>query len=104
MDYAGPRQGRMLLIVVDAHSKWPEAQVMPTTTAARTITALREMFARYGILQQLVSDNGPQFVSQQFDQFLALNGVRHIRTAPYHPSSNGAAERLVQTIKRGIRA
>ena len=89
---------------VDAHSKWPEAKVMFTTTAACTITALREMFARYGIPLQLVSDNGPQVVSEQLAQFLALNGVQHIRTVPYHPSSNGAAERLVQTVKRGIRA
>ena len=77
---------------------------MSTTTAACTITALREMFARYGIPLQLVLDNGPQVVSEQLAQFLALNGVQHIRTVPYHPSSNGAAERLVQTVKRGIRA
>ena len=103
VDYAGPVQGKMLLIVVDAHSKWPEAQSMSTTTATHTIKALREMFARYGIPQQLVSDNGPQFISEQFAEFMAVNGIKHIRTAPYHPSSNGAAERLVQTIKRGIR-
>ena len=42
-------------------------------------------------------DNGPQFVSEELESFLRRNGVRHIHTSPYHPASNGAAERLVQT-------
>ena len=62
------------------------------------------MFARYGIPRQLVSDNGPQFTSAPFAAFLARNGVRHVRVAPYHPSSNGAAERAVQTVKNGLKA
>ena len=66
LDFAGPVGGKMLLIVTDAHSKWPEVQVMTTTTASKTIEVLREMFARYGIPEYLVSDNGPQFVSAAF--------------------------------------
>ena len=89
----------MLLIAVDAHSKWPEVQIMPGTTSTHTIAALREMFAWFGLPQQVVSDNGPQFTSEQFSHFMAVNGVKHIRTSP---SSNGAAERLVQTVKRGL--
>ncbi len=49
-----------------------------------------------------MSDNGPQFVSAEFEQFLKSNGIRHFRSAPYHPSTNGAAERLVQTFKRSF--
>ena len=55
--------GRMILVAVDAHSKWPEATVMTSTTA---ISVLREMFARNGIPKQLVSDNSPQFCSEEF--------------------------------------
>ena len=62
MDFARPFAGRMFLLVVNAHSKWPEIHIMPTTTASKTISVLREMFARYGLPQQLVSDNGPQFI------------------------------------------
>ena len=54
--------------------------------------------------QQVVSDNGPQFTSELFAHFMAVNGVKHIRTSPYHPASNGAAERLVQTAKQGLRS
>ena len=77
---------------------------MSSTTSMKTIEALREIFARYGIPHHLVSDNGPQFMSQEFAVFLAKNGMKHIRTAPYHPASNGAAERIVQPTKQGLRA
>ena len=48
----------------------------------------------------LVTDNGPCFVSEEFEIFLAKNGVKHITTAPYHPATNGLAERAVQTVKQ----
>ena len=104
VDYAGPVSGKMLLIIVDAHSKWPEVFTMSTTTSSKTITKLRETFARFGLPEQLVSDNGPQFVSEEFETFLRMNGVKHIRSSPYHPASNGAAERVVQVVKQALRA
>ena len=104
IDFAGPVEGKMLLIIVDAHSKWPEVFIMSTTTSTKTITKLRETFARFGLPEQLVSDNGPQFVPEEFETFLKMNGVKHLRSAPYHPASNGAAERVVQTVKQAIRA
>ena len=52
---------------------------MPTTTASRTISVSREMFARYGIPQQLVSDSGPQFIAEEFSMFLRFNGEKHIK-------------------------
>ena len=61
------------------------------------------MFACYGIPDTLVSDNGTNFVSQDFFQFLTENGIEHVQTAPKHPSSNGLAERAVQTVKHGIK-
>ncbi len=104
MDFAGPFMGGSYFIAVDAHSKWPEVQYMTTTTAVKTIQVLRQMFARYGIPEQLVSDNGPQFVSEEFARFMKQNGVKHIKCSPYHPSSNGQVERFVRTFKQTIRA
>jgi len=94
----------MFLIAVDAHSKWPEVIPMASTTSAKTLATLRTIFARNGLPDQVCTDNGPQFVSEDFKAFLQNNGVRHFTSAPYHPATNGLEERFVQTFKRGIKA
>ena len=104
IDFAGPFEERMFLVAVDAHSKWPEVSMMRSTTAEKTIEKLGEMFSRFGFPEQLVSDNGPQFISQEFERFLEANGVQHIRSSPYHPSTNGLAERFVQSMKHALKA
>ena len=103
IDYAGPYLGKMFLIVVDAHSKWIEAFPMNTSTTTATITKLRGLFATHGLPEIIVSDNGTNFTSWEFKEFVDRNGIRHIRTAPYHPSSNGLAERAVQTFKESLK-
>ncbi|XP_061892242.1 uncharacterized protein K02A2.6-like [Entelurus aequoreus] len=108
VDFAGPFEGHMFLVVVDAYSRWPEVQVMKTTTTEKTVQALRSMFARNGVPETLVSDNGPQFTAAEFGEFLGAflraNGVKHKRSAPFHPATNGQAERFVQTLKRSLKA
>ena len=105
IDMAGPFQGTTYLVIVDAHSKWPEVYDMRSnTTSQNTITLLRHVFATFGLPLQLVSDNGPQFTSAEFTEFLQGNGVKHIRCAPYHPSSNGLAERFIRTFKQAMKA
>ncbi|XP_043202462.1 uncharacterized protein K02A2.6-like [Amphibalanus amphitrite] len=104
IDFAGPFQGSFFLIVYDSYSRWVEAVPMRETSTESTVRVLREMFARFGLPVQVVSDNGPQLTATAFSQFLNSNGIRHIRTAPWHPSSNGAAERAVQTVKNGLKA
>ena len=96
--------GKMFLIVVDSHSKWLEVEVMSSITSEATIEKLRDLFTRYGIPQQLVSDNGSQFTSQEFTKFMKGNGIKHTLVAPYHPRSNGQAERFVQTFKQFFKA
>lgn len=76
---------------------------MASTTTEKTLEMLR-MFAQYGLPDQIVSDNGPQFSSSEFASFMKNNGVKHIRVAPYHLASNGAAERFVQTFKQSMKA
>ncbi|KAI0238488.1 hypothetical protein LSAT2_010787, partial [Lamellibrachia satsuma] len=85
IDYAGPVEGKMLLIVVDSYSKWPEVVIQNSTTSEATVNALRTIFSRGGIPHTLVSDNGPQFKSQEFKDFLDWLGVLHKPTSPYHP-------------------
>ena len=104
IDFA-EKQGQHFLIIVDAHSRWPEIVHMhKTTTTTATITALRNLFAKYGLPLQICSDNGPQFTSAEFEHFCKQNGVKHIRVAPYHAASNGMAERMVQSFKQCLTA
>ncbi len=104
IDYAGPFRGKMYFVLVDAHSKWPEVREMSEATATKTIQVLRELVAAYGLPQQIVSDNGSQFTSDEFAGFVKRNGIKHIRSSPYHPSTNGLAERFVQTFKKAMKA
>ena len=100
-DFAGPFLGKMYLILIDAHSKWIKVHITTSTTSSVTIKKLRSTFATFGIPEILVTDNGSNFTSSEFEEFLKFNGIRHIKTAPYHPASNGLAERAVQTVKSG---
>ena len=56
-------------------------------------------FSTHGLPNTIVSDNGPCFTAHELEQFVKTNGVRHITTSPWHPASNGLAERAVQTVK-----
>ncbi|XP_021709560.1 uncharacterized protein K02A2.6-like, partial [Aedes aegypti] len=102
VDYAGPIEGDYYLIAVDSFSKWPEIVQTNRITSAVTISILRGLFARLGMPVTLVSDNGTQFTSAEFADFCASNGIEHLTTAPFHPQSNGQAERFVDTFKRAV--
>ena len=103
MDYAGPFEGKSFLVLVDAYSKWMEVHVTSSTTTSSTIELMRKSFATLGLPDVIVSDNAANFTSSEFSVFMRRNGIQHIRTPPYHPSSNGIAERAVQTLKDGLR-
>ena len=77
--------------------------MLRSTSAGSTIPILRELLAKYGIPVHCVSDNGPQFRSEEFTSFLKMNGVKHLRVAPYHAASNCLAERMVQSFKNHIK-
>lgn len=103
IDFAGPFQGKYFLILVDAYSRWPEVIVVNNMTSATVVRHLRNVFAIHGLCETLVSDNGASFVSEEMKQFLSANKIKHVTTAPYHPSTNGLAERMVQTVKDKLR-
>ena len=94
----------MYFVLVDAQIKWPEMLIMNPTTSQNIIEALRIPFGRYGLPKQLFFDNGSQIISSEFAPLFRSNGVKHIRSAPYHPSSNGQAQRFVQTLRRSLKA
>ena len=102
IDYAGPYKGHMYLMVMDAYSKWMDVHIMKSTTSAATIEKLREIFATHGLPENIVSDNGPNFTSAEFEDFLAKNGIKHTKVSPHQPASNGQAERAVRVFKEGM--
>ncbi|KAG5893827.1 hypothetical protein JTB14_018330 [Gonioctena quinquepunctata] len=103
IDFAGPTQGYLFLIVGDSFSKWLEVRVVPSTSSQSAISVLRELFATHGIPLVIVSDNATAFISTEFQIFLMNNLIRHARIAPYYPASNGQAERMVQTTKHFLK-
>ncbi|XP_064460363.1 uncharacterized protein K02A2.6-like [Ornithodoros turicata] len=96
---AGPMDGKYHFICMDASSKWPEAIWTPSTSTSNTIELLSEVFSRCGFLETLVNDNRPQFKSKELEGFLGRMVIKHKVTAPFHPATNGRAERYLQTIK-----
>ena len=66
------------LIVVDAHSKWLKVMQMKSTTYLDTIHELHRLFSFYGLPEQLISDNGLQFTSEEFQHFFKLNWVKQV--------------------------
>lgn len=102
VDFMGKFMNNYFLVVVDAHSKWLEVIPMRVISSLSTINALTSLFARYGLCEEIMSDNGTQFTSAEFAEFCGRHGIRHTTTAPGHPQSNGQAERYVDTVKSAL--
>ena len=100
IDYCEYR-GKNLLVMIDAYSKYIWTHVMNSdTTTLKTLAVLYGWFCeRSGFPVTLVSDNGPQFTSKEFATKMKNWGVKHILTPPYHPASNGIAEKAVGIVK-----
>ena len=93
-----------LHVAVDDHSRMAFTQILPDQQAATTIAFLNSavgFFALHGIsVRALLTDNGPNYCSQQFRQACQNMNIKHRRTKPYHPQTNGKAERFIQTALR----
>jgi len=85
---------------VDYFSHYPEVIQLTSITSSTVITALKSMFARHGIPETVHSDNGPQYSSQEFAEFVSSYEFNHITSSPRFPQSNGQAERTMQAVKR----
>lgn len=102
MDF-GTVEKQHLLIIQDAHSKWPEVKILPDTEAGTVIEVLRSLFASYGLPEEFLSDNGQPFASKEMSQFFTRNGVVQTFSPTYHPQSAGAAENEVKNVKKAVR-
>ena len=89
--------------MIDAYSKYP--CIYPTTSISTktTINLLEDSFTHFGYPHTIVSDNATTFTSEVFQQYCKERGIVHLTDAPYHPAMNGAAERLIRTLKEALR-
>ena len=85
------------VVMVDYYSKFFEVSHLPNSKSKTVINHIKPQFARYGIPETIVSDNGPEFSSHEFAEFAKQYGFKHITSSPRYPQSNGLAERAVQT-------
>ena len=100
VDNASPVENKMILIIVDASSKFMDGHVMSGSSSSATIDRLRPTFAMPGLPHEIVYDYGTPFTSEEFQNFCNSNGIS---VSPYHPSFNGLAERGVQSLKNGLK-
>ena len=103
IDYAGPIKGTYFFVIVDSFTNWPNAFKCKTPTTKTTIKVLQELFARIGLPETIVSDNGTPFTSKEFENFCKLLSINHLKSAPYHPRLNGLMERFIDAFKRAIK-
>lgn len=90
---------RDYLLVIDYFSRYIEIAELKSTSAEVTIRAIKDVFARHGTAEFVITDNGPQFSSSVFREFAKENNFMHITSSPRYPQANGEAERAVRTIK-----
>ncbi|XP_041472642.1 uncharacterized protein K02A2.6-like [Lytechinus variegatus] len=91
--------GKDYLITVDYYSDFWEVDELQSTTSADVITCLKSQFSRHGIPKEVISDNGPQYSSDEFKCFMEEWEIHHTTSSPHHPQSNGKAESAVKIAK-----
>ena len=94
--------GRLYILICDYFSKFPFLFQVKTTSFANLKDHLEELFSVEGILDEIMSDNGPPFNGKEFSSYLTGLGIRHTTSSPNYPRSNGFIERQIQTMKRLI--
>ena len=104
IDFAGPFPGgEYILVVIDEYSRFPEVEILYSTSANATIPKLDAIFARQGIPITLKSDNGPPFNSEQFAAWSKFIGFSHRKVTPKWPEANGEAERFMRTLNKAVK-
>ena len=105
MDFCGPfPTGESALVVIDSYSRFPEVELMKTTTATATIKRLERIFATHGLPEKVTSDNGPPFQSAEFKAYMENNGILHHKITPLWPLANGEAEAFMKPLQKAVQA
>ena len=92
--------GRTLLVMCDYYSNFIEVAHLKSTTSRCVIREMSEVFARFGVVDILVTDNAPNFPSAEFAVFAKTWAFEHVTSSPHYPESNGKSKNAVKTVKR----
>ncbi|XP_014779448.1 uncharacterized protein K02A2.6-like [Octopus bimaculoides] len=103
VDHAINFMGHNWLVVTDACTKYPFIHATTSVSSKTTLDLLEEDFAHFGYPHTIMSDNATCFTSEEFQNYCKERSIVHLTGAPYHPSTNRAAERLIQTFKQTLR-
>ena len=104
VDIVGPIDNKYLVTYVDYFSSFSEAAITRDISSKSIVKILMNIFARHGYPEKIVSDNGPQFVSQEFNRFLICKRIKHVRSSPYFPRSNRKIERFHRYLGKNFQA
>lgn len=106
LDILGPVQNgsvvKYVIVLMDHFAKWPEIKFVNNVDAVSVIDFLDKLFLREGLPCTILTDNGPQFCSNVFKEFLSRNGISQTFTSIYHPAGNGIVERFNRVLKNAI--
>lgn len=108
VDIVGPveksqRGNRFILVICDYATRYPEAYPLREVTAKQIATVLLRFFSQVGIPREVLTDQGPNFMSHTLQKVYQLLGIKRVRTTPYHPQTDGLVERFNQTLKSMLR-
>ena len=92
---------KCFFVLVDAHLKWLEVVKMKSTTAEKTVKVVRTLFGSLESQSKWCPITPPVSLDE-FSELMGRDCIKHIRSTLYHPSTNGLAERFVQTFKRAL--
>ncbi len=90
---------RFILVICEYATRYPEAYPLREVTAKQVANALLRLFTQVGIPKEVLTDQGPNFMSRSLQQVYQLLGIKRARTTPYHPQTDGLVERFNKTLK-----
>ena len=98
----GPQDCRFAIVLIDYYSKWPEVAFAPAVTSRTVISMLFSVFAREEQPNEIITNNGVQFTSSEFENFLHNYGIKHYKSSLYLPRANGEVERWNRVLKQSL--
>lgn len=109
IDYIGPltftkQKNQYIILAVEYATKWIEAKAVKKADGKTSVRFIHDrIITRFGCPMQLISDNGRHFINSEVKEFLEKTNIKHYRSSPYYPQSNGLCERSNYTIISCIR-